>query len=174
MAGLVPLVAITNDGKASIIKYNGSAESIDIDKIDGYEVSSIGSEAFKSNTTLTNITLPDTLTGIYKSAFAGTTALTDVVIPDNVVVIDSDAFSGSGVTSVTFGDNSKLRTIGSGAFANTVRLDEINIPSGVSDVREKLFYNSSLKKVTLPDSITSVGRFAFSGSNWKQLRFHQV
>lgn len=156
--------AITNEGKASIIKYKGSAESIDIDKIDGYEVSSIGSETFKNNTTLTNITLPDTLTGIYKSAFAGTTALTDVVIPDNVEVIDSDVFAGSGVTSVTFGDNSKLRTIGSGAFANTVRLDEINIPSGVSDVREKLFYNSSLKKVTLPDGITRVGRLAFSGS----------
>ncbi len=156
--------AVTNDGKASIIKYKGSAESIDIDMIDGYEVSSIGSETFKDNTTLTNITLPDTLTGIYKSAFAGTTALTDVVIPDNVAVIDSDAFAGSGVTCVTFGDNSKLRTIGSGAFANTVKLDEINIPSGVSDVREKLFYNSSLKKVTLPDGITSVGRLAFSGS----------
>lgn len=156
--------AVTNDGKASIIKYKGSAESIDIDKIDGYEVSSIGSETFKDNITLTNITLPDTLTGIYKSAFAGTTALTDVAIPDNVEVIDSDVFAGSGVTSVTFGDNSKLRTIGSGAFANTVRLDEINIPSGVSAVREKLFYNSSLKKVTLPDGITSVGRLAFSGS----------
>lgn len=156
--------AVTNDGKASIIKYKGKAESLDIDKIDGYEVSSIGNDTFKNNMTLTNITLPDTLTGIYKSAFAGTTALEDVVIPDNVEVIDSDAFAGSGVTSVTFGDNSKLRTIGSGAFANTVRLDEINIPSGVSDVREKLFYNSSLKKVTLTDGITSVGRLAFSGS----------
>ena len=156
--------AVTNDGTASVIKYKGNAENIVLDNIDGYAVSSIGSETFKDNTSLTEITLPDTLTGIYKSAFAGTTALGSVTIPDGVAVIDSGAFDGSGITEITFGENSKLKTIGSNAFANTSRLEKVSIPSGVTEIREKTFYNSGVKTVAVSDSVNYIGRLAFAGS----------
>lgn len=156
--------AVTNDGTASVIKYKGNAENIVLDNIDGYAVSSIGSETFKDNTSLTEITLPDTLTGIYKSAFAGTTALGAVSIPDGVAVIDSGAFDGSGITEITFGENSKLKTIGSNAFANTSRLEKVSIPSGVTEIREKTFYNSGVKTVAVSDSVNYIGRLAFAGS----------
>ena len=156
--------AVTNDGTASVIKYKGNAENIVLDNIDGYAVSSIGSETFKDNTSLTEITLPDTLTGIYKSAFAGTTALGSVSIPDGVAVIDSGAFDGSGITEITFGENSKLKTIGSNAFANTARLEKVSIPLGVTEIREKTFYNSGVKTVAVSDSVNYIGRLAFAGA----------
>ena len=142
--------AVTNDGTASVIKYKGNAENIVLDNIDGYAVSSIGSETFKDNTSLTEITLPDTLTGIYKSAFAGTTALGSVTIPDGVAVIDSGAFDGRcNHRDYIWRERQRLRATGSNAFANTSRLEKVSIPSGVTEIREKTFYNSGVKTVAV-------------------------
>ena len=104
--------ALTNDNKASIVAYTGTASELEIDKIDGYEIISIGGDAFKDNTTLTKIQLPETLQGIYKAAFKGTTALHEIVIPDSVQIIESEAFMNSGVSNVVIGQNSKLASLG--------------------------------------------------------------
>ena len=155
---------VAGDGNASIIKYKGSASEIILDKIDGHKVTSIGGEAFKDNTTLTKITLPDTLTGIYKYAFSGTISLSEIQIPNNVVIIDSNAFSGSGVERVLFGVSSKLTSIGVGAFENTKRLSEVSIPSGVESLKDRTFYNSGIQRINLPADLKNIGKETFSKS----------
>lgn len=156
--------AVTPDGKASVIKYKGASSEVVLDNIDGHEVVSIGGEAFLDNTSVTSVTLPTSLTGIYKAAFKGTTALKSIVIPANVKVIGSEAFSGSGIESVTFETGSKLTSIESMAFEGTNNLTGIVIPNGVTQIKEKTFYGSGIKSITIPDNVTEIGRLSFAES----------
>ena len=135
-----------------------------VDKIEGYEVVSIGGEAFLDNTALRSITLPDTVSGIYKAAFKGTSNLKSITIPANVSVIESEAFYGSGIESITFAAGSKLSSIGTSAFENTAKLAAVTIPNSVKQIREKTFYESGIRSITLSDSITEIGRFSFAES----------
>ena len=52
---------------------------------------------------MTNITIPNNVTSIYKSAFSKCSSLTEVVIPDSVTSIDGYAFSNcSNLTTVYY------------------------------------------------------------------------
>ncbi len=63
----------------------------------------IGDFAFKNCTSLTNITMPISITSIKREAFLGCGSLTSIVIPDSVTSIGENAFSScSKLTSVTF------------------------------------------------------------------------
>ena len=73
-------------------------------KIDGKSVTSIGDEAFSQNTTITSVTIPDTVTVIGEQAFGWCTSLT-LTIPDSVVEIH-DGFKGMNKGSVDLGDES--------------------------------------------------------------------
>ncbi len=161
--------ALTADGKASVIRYKGNASNIDLDTIDGHEVVSIGSETFKDNNTLTSISLPETLTGIYKAAFSGTSSLGSIMIPKSVRVIDSEAFKDSGISELTFASESELVTIGSSAFENTGNLNSISIPDGITDIRENTFYKSSVKNATLSANVSTIDRLAFSESGLESI-----
>ena len=163
------IYAITADGKVSVIKYKGSATDVVLDKIEGHNVVSIGGEAFLNNVTIEAITLPDTITGIYKAAFKGTVALRSIVIPANVRVIESEAFSGSGISEITFALGSELTSIGANAFENTKNLTSISLPDGVTQIREKTFISSGIKTITFSDSITSIGRLAFADSGLESI-----
>ena len=58
------------------------------------DISKIEADAFKSNTSLTSITIPSSVTVIGYSAFYNCTSLTDVNIPNSVAMVGVDAFSG--------------------------------------------------------------------------------
>ncbi len=158
--------ALTEEGSASVISYNGNDESVTLDRLDGHEVISIGGKAFKDNHTLKSISLPDTLTGIYQEAFSGTSSLGSISVPDGVVIIDNEAFKGSAVRSVSFGKGSRLASLGRYAFAETVNLTDITIPDGVDKIKDYAFYKSGIKNISFGTnpSITAIGRYAFSQS----------
>ena len=61
-------------------------------KIDGYDVVSIGEEAFANCTSLQGLTIPDTVTEIGSAAFYGCTALESLTVPDSVTKIESGTF----------------------------------------------------------------------------------
>ena len=50
---------------------------------------SIDSKAFANNTTLTSVTIPNSVTSIGGGAFVGCTSLTSITIPNSVTSIDS-------------------------------------------------------------------------------------
>ena len=103
------------------------------------------------------------VTEIGDDALAHCWDLTSITIPDSVTSIGSGAFSGcSGLTTVNFGDNSKLTSIGFAAFSNCSSLSSITIPDSVTSIGNSAFLScSSLTSITIPSRVTSIDARAF-------------
>ena len=108
-----------SNSTVSITKYSGSASEVEVpDNIDGYPVVSIGYGAFRKNTTLKKVSLPDTLDYIGGSAFEECTSLEGIVIPENVKTVSGSAFyKCSSLAEVTIPDS--VETIYSSSFDRT-------------------------------------------------------
>lgn len=152
-----------------------------------YTVSGIGT------CTDTEILIPTTyndlpVVSVEASAFLNNTAITSVVLPDGITSIGENAFNGcESLTSVTFGKNSQLSSIGPGAFNYCYSLESITIPESVTNIGSDAFiycyglrsvtfgensqltsigdgafnWCESLESITIPASVTSIGEWAF-------------
>jgi BspA type Leucine rich repeat region (6 copies) len=103
------------------------------------------------------------VTSIRRRAFLNCTSLTRVTIPDSVTSIGNDAFSGcTSLTSVTIPNS--VTSIGHYAFSECTSLTSVTIPNSVTSIGNGTFSGcGSLTSVTIPDSVTSIGDYAFSG-----------
>ncbi|MBO7457972.1 MAG: leucine-rich repeat domain-containing protein [Paludibacteraceae bacterium] len=128
-----------------------------------YSVTSIGSSAFKSCSSLISVTIPNSVTSIGDQAFGWCNSLTSVTIGNSVTSIKDYAFSDcSGLTSVTIPNS--VTSIGEGAFRNCSGLTSVIIPNSVTSIGEEAFRNcTGLTKVNITD-IAAWCNIAFSGS----------
>src|ERR1041384_2837828 len=128
----------TNNGTITITGYTGTGGVVVIPStINGLPVTSIGYEAFQDSS-ITGVTIPNSVTNIGEAAFSYCYSLTDFTIPDSVTSIGDFAFSGSSLTNITLG--SGVTSIGVSAF------------SGV--VGEGHHLGCPLINVTIPNSVT--------------------
>eukprot|EP00633_Aureoumbra_lagunensis_P008637 CAMPEP_0197305886 /NCGR_PEP_ID=MMETSP0891-20130614/2269_1 /TAXON_ID=44058 ORGANISM="Aureoumbra lagunensis, Strain CCMP1510" /NCGR_SAMPLE_ID=MMETSP0891 /ASSEMBLY_ACC=CAM_ASM_000534 /LENGTH=171 /DNA_ID=CAMNT_0042787443 /DNA_START=90 /DNA_END=601 /DNA_ORIENTATION=+ len=98
----------------------------------------IGQNAFYACTSLTELTLPASLTTIGRRAFGGCTSLTQLTLPAGLTTFDEYAFEGcSSLTHVTL--PAGLTTIGRSAFSGCSSLTQLTLPDSVTDIRRDVF-----------------------------------
>lgn len=124
-------------------------------------------DAFKSNTAITSVTIPEGYTSIEGSALSGCSGLTAVTIPGSMTQIGYTAFNGcTSLTTVSFTENKD----GTLKFMNKVfngctALESINLPIQTSDVNGdgNIFVGcTALKSVTVTDGCANY--FSDNGS----------
>ena len=154
-------------------------------KFDGM-ITKIAYRAFKDSS-LTSVTIPNSVTSIREGAFSGCTLLTSITIPDSVISIGDYAFSGcSNLTSITLPD--AVTEIGLRAFKNCSKLDIISLPNSMAYwgdyafegcvgtlvinsndmLAERLRWDTQLEgsnftKVIIGNGITKIGDLKFKG-----------
>ena len=126
-----------------------------------YRVVGIGDAAFLGCTSLTSITIPNSVTNIGISAFYGCSSLLSISIPNNVTNIDNNAFRGcTSLTSLTIPNS--VMSIGDYAFYGCSGLTSITIPNRVTYIGEYTFKGcTSLTSVTIGESVSEIGKSAF-------------
>lgn len=127
-----------------------------------YNVTSIGTNAFRYNKTLTNVTISQSVTTIGEYAFYDCSRLNSITIPNSIVSIGQNAFNGcTCLTSITLPNS--VREIGDFAFYKCTDLTSITIPNKITTLSKYLFgYCSNLTEVNIPQSVSVIGEKAFS------------
>ncbi len=115
------------------------------------------------SSSLTNVTISDSVMSIGPWAFYNCSGLTSITIPNSVTSIGTNAFCGCvSLGNVTIGNG--VTNIGSDAFWSCTMLTKVIIPDSVTSIGEEAFeYCSSLTSVTLGNGVASIGEYAFYG-----------
>lgn len=133
-------------------------------KYNGYNVTKIGSAAFKS-AGLTKVIFPKTLKEIGANAFEGN-LLTALDLPSEVTLIDAYAFASNKLnTKITF--PKMLTTIGNYAFqgdskGTTNVIPEVQLNSGLTSIGQYAFRYNKIRTLVIPNSVTTIGKYGFS------------
>lgn len=137
-----------------------------------YTVTAIGYSAFGSLSTPINVSsvfIPATVLSIGDSAFIYCDALTTVTFAENSQLksIERAAFWGSEQVYPRFKEikiPDSVETIGNGAFYDCRDLERITLPSALQTLSNSTFYDcTALSEVTFPASLKTIEKSAFSG-----------
>lgn len=135
-------------------------------------VTSLGYRAFMNCTGLTSITLSNSIPYINGNCFQNCSSLTSITIPNSVVTIFNSAFSGCSNLQHVYLPNS-LQYIMNFAFYNCTSLSHISIPNSVTDIRYCAFKNcSGLSYVTIGNSVTTIENDVFEGCTGLNLVYY--
>ena len=128
-------------------------------------IADIGSSAFEGCTGLSSVVIPSSVTSIKYGTFAGCTGLTSVTIPSSVTRIEKEAFKG---TPYYKDQPDGVFYIGNIAYTYKGTMPEntsIIIKEGTKYISEYAFEDqTNLTSITIPESVTSIGYYAFSGT----------
>ena len=115
------------------------------------------------------------LTTVSDLAFYQCTSLKSITLPQSIQFVGNCAFCSSGLTNVTFSDNSELKTIDARAFLNgSLSSIDFGANSKLETIGNDAFGNASLTSISIPSSVKTIGRDAFSNcTNLENLTFDE-
>ena len=170
---------LNEDGVSYSVTGIGTCTDTDIVIPSAYNdlpVTCIGDWAFDvCGSSLTSVTIPDSITSIGVAAFRDCELLTSLIIPDSVTAIGSEAFYGCELlTGIEIPDS--VVSIGDAAFGNCSSLISINVSAenqhyvsvdgnlytrNMSTLIQYLIVKTD-RAFTIPDSVTRIADSAFA------------
>ena len=189
--------SFSEDGQTvSVTGFDGSRSAVEIPQTyGGAKVTSIASGAFRGQTMITDVVIPEGVTYIGREAFAGCSALVHVQIPTSVTQVGANLFEGTPYDSTLTGDIVYINTIlyrcqsdattvsirqgttviAEEAFLNRVNLTAIVVPDGVTYIGSNAFKNcSALSQIEISKSVRDIVANAFDGTKWYEDRKHEM
>ena len=136
-------------------------------------VTSIGDDAFYLCESLQSVTIPNSVTSIGDEAFSWCKSLQSVTIPNSVRNIGNHAFRDCNICfficNSTYFQNDDVCLFNKDKTAIVSRIkDCVNyiIPNSVTSIGDYAFSGcESLQSITIPNSVTSIGKHAFEQCN---------
>ena len=140
------------NGKVTITGYTGSATEVVIPPtIEGYPVTTIGEYAFCNCSSLSKITIPDSVISIGGSSFFGCFSLESITIPDSVTSIGGGIFRGCrSLVEIIVDANNKNYSSVDGVLFNKDKTTIVTYPSGKTS-----------STYAIPTSVTKIDNYAF-------------
>ncbi|MBR4128843.1 MAG: leucine-rich repeat domain-containing protein [Bacteroidaceae bacterium] len=138
-----------------------------------YQVTNIGTKAFKDCSNLISVDIPSCVTCISKEAFYNCTNLTNIEISEGVVSIEDIAFMNcTNLTNIEI--PSSVTNIGYAAFAHCHKLAGVIVDSSNPIYDSRFNCNAIIETATntlhtgcmntsIPSNVTTIGRGAFLG-----------
>lgn len=166
---------------AGSYSYNNDYVPSSLKKVIITSATKINDYAFYGCSSLTRITIPDSVTSIGYSAFVGCSRL-QYNKYDNAYYLGNDSnpyvvlvkAKSEDITTCTI--HEKTKVIYSSAFSGCSSLKSVTIPDSVTSIGDSAFYGcDNLTSITIPDSVTSIGYRAFYGcSSLKSVTFENT
>lgn len=189
--------SIFSDGTVVIRQYDGDDEVVTVpSQINGRTVVELGNNALQGSTKPPDqkkeIILPETIKKIGACSIAHCAKLEKINIPKSLKEIDARAFIGC--TSLKSINIDNIESLGWGAFESCESLEEIYVPGTVKTIYQRTFDKCTnlkvltigegvttiekeaainalaLEKIVIPESVTSIGDYAFCYS----CEFHEI
>ena len=161
---------MVNRGSSPWFNYKDFIKSIEIK--DG--VTSIGSFAFHSFSSLSSITIPAGVNSIGEFAFCNCQGLSAINVDENNTKyssVDGVLFNNDKTELILYPINktgesyeipNSVTKIIDSAFSGC-RLKSVTIPNSVISIGDNAFEDSSLESVSIPNSVNNIGVSAFAG-----------
>ena len=110
------------------------------------------------------VSMSEGITSIGEALFYDMQTLSEVTIPSTITEIRARAFENCRkLKMIHFAANSQLQTIGNWAFYNCHNLRSLTLPEGVTNVGDAAFYGCNyLTEITLPSTMKKVADNAFA------------
>ena len=169
---------VNEAGGAVIVKYEGSTASLTIPStLGGKTVVEIGADAFRNDTTLTAVSIPDTVTVINERAFAGCVSLSWVQLPSGLETLKGTAFYACNkLLGITLPASLKTVTLVDvagtmcGPFGACDNLDTVAFADGTVSVPANVMAGCTAKKINLafPQSVITIDPGVL-GSQWTSI-----
>lgn len=155
---------VSSEGTDYLVNYKGNLAEITLPEASSFvRPYEIYRYAFYGNSTITDVTIPNSVVKIGIGAFMNCVKLENVVIGTGVTAINSKAFKGCAeLTSVSIPAN--VISIGGSSFENCIKLETVTIANGTEEILAQAFKGCvKLVSISLPSSINHIGQDGFYG-----------
>lgn len=147
---------LSEDGTYYIVSGIGTVTATEITVPAYYEgkpVKAVGEDAFKNQTRITSVTLPDGIESIQKNAFFGCMRITDFTVPRSLTTVGEDAFRGCKIERV------EVKSFGAWCAIDFEDLDANPMHSGALFTMD----GEPISKIVFDENETKIKKYTFAG-----------
>lgn len=119
-------------------------------------VKSVGQRLYFNCRSLETVELSKSMSVVSDFMFANCRKLKTMTVTDNIEFIGDFAYYNSGLRSINFAQNSKLKQIGDSAYANCTGLRSCRLPDSVLVIKKSAYNNSGLVNFVVPPRMSEL------------------